>query len=794
MDTHTRDRDVRALQKLTRLTNYLAVAQIFLKENVFLKESLQDEHVKDRLLGHWGTCPGINLVYAHTNRLARDYKNRDFLITVGPGHGFPAYQANVLVEGSLTHFNSHTIPYTEEGFTQVVKHFSVPYGYPSHLNPHAPGVILEGGELGYSLAVATGTILDNKKLVNVCIIGDGEAETATLATSWNVNSFISPETDGAVLPILHLNGYKISGPTIYGRMSEEDLRSHFESLGWKVYYVESAEERDSLHAQLLETFDDAMQDILRIQEQGSDTLPPQWPMIILRTPKGVTGPKEVEGKKIEGNCDAHQVVFSGVKGNSENLHILEDWLHSYHIDELIRFEGEEKRVVIDDDIIALLPEENRRVGRSSYAHGERMKMPKTPQFRDIFVQQEILKDEGKSSMEEAGKYLRDLIRLENEVRLFSPDETYSNKLHAIFEATKRVWQRKLESWDKDFGRSGRVIEMLSENVLFGMLWGYTLTGRYGYFATYESFGQIVASMADQYVKFIKVAREVPFRNPVPSLNVILSSLLERQDHNGFSHQNPSFIAENLDRDHDIVAAYFPADKNLMKLAMEKTMHSFNRLNIIVVGKRMRRTFLTREQAEKQAEQGIMTWDWFSQRDPHITIVTIGDYVTEEAIAGLILLRKTLPHIRTRFVNVFCLNVFDGKCSHFSREEIVRRFLGKDTGILFHYHGYATTIEKLIFPYDISDRTIIHGYRERGSTTSPFDMLSRNELTRYHLVRSVARLAHKKGLVDADGLRSVEKDMNTRIENEKSYIKKHFVDPLEVREWDKEINIFDLPEE
>ncbi len=776
-------RDLTALKKFRRLTDYLAAAQIYLKENVFLEEELKPEHIKERLLGHWGTSPGINLIYAHLNRLIKKYQDRDFLFTVGPGHGFPAYQANILVEGSLSHFYPVKVPYTREGFRYVVRHFSVPYGFPSHLNPGAPGALLEGGELGYSLAFATGTIFDNPKLVNLVLIGDGEAETATLATSWNVNTFISPETDGAVLPVLHLNGYKISGPTIFGRMSDEELIQHFLSLGWDPHIVEgSLEDEDALHLRLVGALDTAMGRILDIQGswKSGDAMP-RWPMIILKTPKGMGAPKEVRGKKIEGNCDSHQVIFENPRENEEERKILESWLKSYRVGELLSF-SESGKVLLDEDVISLIPPKHRRIGMSAYAHGDHTRLAQLPHFRDIAVSQEILKEEGESSMHEAGKYLRDLIRLGNDLRLFSPDETYSNKLHAIFEQTQRVWMRPRKAWDRDTGDSGRVVEMLSENVLFGMLWGYVLTGRYGYFATYEAFGQIVASMADQYVKFIKQAREVPFRKPVPALNVILSSLLERQDHNGFSHQNPSFIAENLDRDHDIVSVYFPADKNLMKLALEKTMRSRFKLNIIVAGKRMRRIWLSPEEAQKQADEEIMIWNWLSDDNPDIVVVTAGDYVTEEAVAGMKILREKMPHLRVRFVNLFSLDVFDEPKSIYSKEEILRRFLTPDKGIVFHYHGYPATIKKLLFDYDLADRIIVKGYQERGSTTSPFDMKARNELSRYHLVKHVARLAFHQGDLDEDGFLSIEREMNDLLLKERLYIQEHFVDPREIRDW------------
>ena len=778
MNTET---TIKALDEYTRLTNYLSAAQIFLGDNFLLERPLQHTDIKKRLLGHWGTCPGINLVYAHINHLIMHHPEHDFMITVGPGHGFPAFQSNIFVEGSLSRIHTEQTPYTKTGLEYMLSHFSVPYGYPSHLNPEAPGVILEGGELGYSLSVAAGSILDNKKLINVCIIGDGEAETGTIASSWHVNKFISPLTDGAVLPVLHLNGYKISGPTIFGRMTDHDIQKYFEALGWEPLFIE-ADTTTDFHTKALPVFDAAYKKISAIQHNPDHNGVPAWPVIIMRTPKGMTATDHMGHKQIVGNNLSHQIVFDYVSTDQTELSALQDWLDSYKIDELISCD-DMGNIILSEGIQSLIPEPSRAMGMSPYAHGEYTKKAKTPNFADIYTNQEHVAEIGHDSMTETGDYMKHLIELGHEFRLFSPDETYSNKLQNIFTATHRVWQLPTAPHDIDFGRSGRVIEMLSENVLFGMMWGYTLTGRYGYFTSYEAFAQIVSSMADQYVKFIKVAKETTFRKPVPAMNIILSSLWERQDHNGFSHQNPSFISTNLDRDRDISSIYFPADKNLMKLAMEKTMHSYNALNIIVCGKKMTRTWLTMDEARKQADDGIMIWNRYSDDNPDVVLVTAGDYITEEVMAGMKLLRAKLPELKIRLVNIFTLDVLNAQDSRFTKEEILDMFLTRDKPIICNYHGYPDDIKKLLFDYHISSTIIINGYEEHGSTTSPFDMKARNGLSRYHLLRDVTKLAHNQGVVDSVTNDDIALYVAEKLAWEKEYITTHLVDPDSTANWE-----------
>ena len=775
-----------ALSKLTRLTDYLSVAQIFLRDNFLLEAPLTREHIKPRLLGHWGTCPGINLVYAHTNRLIIEHAERDFLYIVGPGHGFPAFQANLFIEGSLSSVYPERLPYTRAGLEELCREFSTPYGFPSHLNPEAPGVVLEGGELGYALSVAFGTVLDNPQLVTVCLIGDGEAETGPLAAAWNANRFVNPARDGAVLPILHLNGYKISGPTIFGRMTESEIEQFFTSHGYLPIFVEAADHEEA-HRQLQAAYDDAYTRIRDIQtraREGEYIVSPQWPVIVMRTPKGMGGISEYQGEKVVGNHLSHQVVFKDLHSNPEAHKQLQNWLASYRVRELVHTD-KKGTLVVDEDIRALLPKLDRTLGMSPYANSgvSELELPDVDRAFCDFEKKSCLTTD---SMEEAGAYLRD-VEVRNKARrnfrLFSPDETYSNHLQRLFEATARSWQWPIEPWDKDLSPDGRVVELLSEHTLFGMLWGYTITGRHGIFASYEAFVQIVASMADQYVKFIKLAQHAPFRKPLPSLNIILSSLLERQDHNGFSHQNPSFIASMLDRDLENVNLYFPADKNLMLHATHDALLSTNTLNVLVCGKRMQRNWLSKKEAQKQVRDGIMVWDFLSDENPDVVVVTCGDYVTEEAAIGVKLFRLHCPEVRVRFVNIFQLDLLADPSASGDTQSIVRSSFTEDKGIVFNFHGYPATIKKLLFDYHLSNRIIVNGYEEEGSTTSPFDMLSRSGLSRFHLVQDIASMARQQQVLSASECKRIVAAMDEKLAWEREYIKRHDVDPDEIRNWE-----------
>lgn len=800
MDKITKKQERIALEKYNRLSNYLSVAQIFLQKNFFLEEDLKSENIKKRLLGHWGTCPGISFVYGHINRQIVNAENKnkkysekvhkDFLFTIGTGHGFPAYQSGIFLDGVLSEFFPEKIPYTKKGLEEVVRNFSAPYGYPSHLNPEAPGTIIEGGELGYSLSVASGSVLDSPDTVNICLIGDGEAETGPLCASWNFNKFLSPKTDGAVLPILHLNGYKISGPTIFGRMTDIEIKKYFKSLGYKPYFIDS-QKKKNIQVQGMEVFDKSISKIEKIQQKarrGEKVMKPEWPVIILKTPKGMGCPKNVDEKKIEGNHFSHQVIFEDVAKNKNHLEELKKWLKSYRVSELISF-GENGAIVLDEDIQKLIPQKESSLGMNKKVNSQYLENVDIPKISDFFVRQKSCQKQENSgsiskenSMFLAGKFLSEIIKKNDNVRLFSPDETYSNKIHSVFENTKRQWQWPVKDYDIDFGNSGKVIEVLSEHLLFGMLWGYTLTGRHGYFVTYEAFAEIVSSMADQYVKFLHASRNASFRKEVPAMNVILSSLLERQDHNGYSHQNPSFIANNLDRDSDLVNVYFPADKNLMLGAMEETMNSTNHLNIIVAGKKMTRTWQGEEENKKLIENCIGIFDFISDKNPDVVVATAGDYVTEESIIGVKIFKEKFSNVKVRFVNFFKLDILSEENKKISNGEILKKYLTEDKGIVFNYHGYTASIKKLLFEYNLSQRIIINGYEEEGSTTSPFDMKARNGLSRFHLVQDLARMAMISDAVSESEFKKVYQEMEEELKKEKEYIIENKVDPDYIKNW------------
>ena len=801
----TKKQEAKALEKITRVTDYLAAAQLFLDDNFFLERKLEKTDIKKRLLGHWGTCPGANFVMAQINRqiskniqkTSNGKKNeqeflkndREFMFVDGPGHGFPAYQANIMIDGSLSHFYPEKIPYTKDGIKEIIKNFSTPYGHPSHLNPEAPGVILEGGELGYSLAVSAGAVMDNPSMIVTTLIGDGESETGPLAGSWNFNKFISPKKDGAVLPILHLNGYKISGPTVFGRMNNSEIKNFFSGLGYKVYFIDYFKKKN-YYIQGMEIFDKAIARIKKIQNKarkGEKVLKPKWPIIILKTPKGYGAPEYVGDKKIVGNCDAHQIIFDNLKNSDYELELLERWLKSYKIEEIISFD-EEGKINFTDDVKQIIPPVEKTIGLALHVNNiKKATLLKLPDHNTLFKEQEISKEyspvKTENSMFEVGKYFLEIIKENDNFRIFSPDETYSNRLFKVFEKTNRVWQWPIKSFDKNMSNEGKVVEVLSEHLLFGMLWGYTFTGRYGFFVTYESFAQITASMMDQYVKFIKVARNVHFRKKNPSFNVILSSLLERQDHNGFSHQNPSYISAALDRDLDIVNVFFPADKNLAKMAMEKSLSLKNSFNISVIGKKMTRTWLTKDEVKKQSEDEIMIWKFISEENPDIVVVTCGDYVTEESIAGVLMFKEIYPDIKIRFVNVFKLDLFIEGRGKFTNDYILEEFLTEDKQIIFNYHGYKTDIKKLLFDYNLSERITINGYEELGSTTSPFDLKARNGISRYNIVIDLVEAAYTENLINANELTETTELFTKKLKEEKEYIIENKDDPEYIKNWD-----------
>ena len=783
----THANEITSLKKFVRATNFLATSQIYLKQNVLFKRDLKHEDIKPRLLGHWGTCPGINFVYANVNRLIVKHQ-RDFIYLVGPGHGFPAVQANLFVEGSLSHFYPETIPYNEAGIEDICKKFSAAYGYPSHANPEAPGQILEGGELGYSLSVAWGAVLDNPNLIAACLVGDGESETGPLAASWYANRLVDPATNGAVLPIVHINGYKISGPTRMGRMDHEELDLEFRGLGYHPIIVDDELEED-VFIQMSNAMDlsyEMINDIQTRARNGEDVCKPRWPVILMRTAKGWTGTAEHGGKKLEGNCESHQVIVNKCATDVSHLTALNTWLASYKFDELCEINAE-GQITFDKDIQSLIPPKHLCCGRQHLSYGgEVVRALAQPDLKKLSYGPETPRGTRGVSMYKMGEWMRDAFKLNRDqrnLRIFSPDETYSNQLQAVFEETDRAWQWPIKSWDQDMARDGRVIELLSENLLFGMMHGYTVTGRHAMFPTYEAFSQVVSSMADQYCKYVYASQGVHFRKPVPSCNVVLSSLLERQDHNGYSHQNPSFLGAMLEKHPDIISAYLPADGNTTLTYTERAYEDRDKLNILVAGKKDLPQWLSLDESRKQTEDGVMVWDFASDENPDVVLAGCGDYVTQECMASLVLIRELLPRVRIRFVSVTELNSNGlGSRDFQAKPWLMDEIFTEDKGVVFNYHGYPNTIKKLVFDYKGSRRFRIKGYEEEGSTTTPFDMGVRNGTSRYHLVIDMAYKLFQQGVIDETQHVAITTDMLQRLVEHRNYIKANGVDPQEIENW------------
>ena len=775
------------LEKFVRAADYMSAVQIYLKDNVLLTEPLKAEHIKPRLLGHWGTCPGINFTYAHLNRaiIAHDL---EMMFLLGPGHGFPAVQANLFMEGTLAKYFPE-ITHDTKGLGYMAKHFSWPYGSPSHSSPEAPGVIVEGGELGYALSTAYGAILDNPKLIAACLIGDGEAETGPTATAWHLNKLIDPATNGAVLPILHLNGYKISGPTFFGRMSDEELTALFTGYGYEPHIVDAYTEED-VHTKMMEVMDDAIEAIRFTQHcarEGTLTETPKFPMIILRSPKGWNSIDYIGDQKIEDNHYSHQVIAGEAKHDAGQLKQLEDWLRSYRFDEL--FDGEN----FDPDIQSLIPSEGKRMGGTTHAlggepHYKPLKMPAIEDYSNAGtcnLDDPICGTE--SGMEKIGDYLRDMM-IQNEdnrnLRLMSPDETYSNKLGAVFEHTNRafVWPHK--EWDKDLAWDGRVLEMLSEHSLQGMLQGYVLTGRHGLFVSYEAFVQIVASMADQYAKFLKIARSVEWRGDIASFNYILTSGAWRQEHNGFSHQNPGFIDGILQRQGCYTNVYFPADANTALVTFNRMMTSKNEINVLVCSKRPLPIWRTLEEAKQDVIDGISIWDFASDEDPHLVFSAAGDYPTLEALAAISLVRKHIPEMRLRFVNITSLSALGighSECRVLRHD--FKHYFTEDKPVIVNFHGYPQTIKQILFDYsEHPKRFTIHGYEESGSTTTPFDMMVRNRVDRFHLAMEAFAFAADEGLITEPEAQKLIAEFQQQLADHRAHAIKYGEDVEEITNW------------
>ena len=766
------------ISKYVRAANYLTAAQIYLQDNVLLERELRPEDIKPRLLGHWGTCPGISFVYALLNHMQNE-EPRSLAYIVGTGHGFPAIQANLFIEGTLGTFYEKAT-HTSAGIEYISKSFSWPYGFPSHSSPETPGVILEGGELGYALATAYGSVLDNPDLTTVCLIGDGEAETGATATAWHINKFVDPKTNGAVLPILHLNEYKISGPTIFGRMSDGELQKLFEGYGYEVFFAAFDEEQPEeifydMHAALHMAF----RSIERIKSTEEEVVAPKMPMIILRTPKGWTGTREFDGQKLEGNFQSHQVILKDARTNPAELKALESWMRSYAFEELFdQYKG------FAADVRALIPDEEHRLGLNPHLWAQDSRDLLLPDIHRHAEEATIPGTVGSSSMRRAGEYLHDVFRLNKDnFRLFSPDETYSNKLDKVFDVTSRafVWPRK--DVDKNMSASGKVIEMLSEHSLQGLLQGYVLSGRHGIFASYEAFVQIVASMADQYAKFLKVARRIPWRNSVPSFNYILTSSGWRQEHNGFSHQNPGFIDDMLQRQGDFITVYFPPDGNSTLACLEEMLSSRDTINVLAAGKTLEPRWLTVDEARMQIKSGFSIWKFASDENPDIVFCSLGDYVTKEMLAAISILKREIPSLKIRYVNGVKLESSGfSKLCQMEGEGGFNSLFTYDKPVIFNFHGYPQTIKQLLFDCaQDTSRFRVNGYVENGSTTTTFDMQIRNGTSRYDLViQAIERLPDEVAI--AERRDAVIRKYRTKISEHREYIIRNGVDPDEIEQW------------
>jgi xylulose-5-phosphate/fructose-6-phosphate phosphoketolase len=724
-----------------RAANYLSVGQIYLLDNPLLREPLTLDHVKPRLLGHWGTTPGLNLIYAHLNRVVTA-GDLDAMYVTGPGHGGPGLVANAYLDGTYTEVYPD-ITRNEEGLRKLFRQFSFPGGIPSHVAPETPGSINEGGELGYALMHAYGAAFDNPGLLVACVIGDGEAETGPMAASWHSNKFLDPVADGAVLPILHLNGYKIANPTILARIPREELNSLLEGYGHRPYYVEG-DDPDTVHQQFASVLDQVVAEISRIQQDarvGGNTVRPRWPMIVLRTPKGWTGPKEVDGLPTEGTWRSHQVPLAGIRENPEHLRQLEEWLRSYRAEELFDEEG-----ALRPELAALAPVGVRRMSANPSANGGTVLQPlRLPAFRDYAVAVEHPGMTLHEATRVLGEFLRDIIRDNpNNFRLMGPDETASNRLSAVFDATDRVWQGELLATDDHLARSGRVMEVLSEHLCQGWLEGYLLTGRHGMFSCYEAFVHIIDSMANQHAKWLKVAGEIPWRRPIASLNYLLTSHVWRQDHNGFSHQDPGFIDHLVNKKAGVIRIYLPPDANTLLSVADHCLRSRDYINLIVAGKQPALSYLNMDDAALHCARGLGIWEWAGNETepgsglPDVVMACAGDVPTLETLAAVDLLRQHLPQLVVRVVNVVDLMRLqpDSEHPHGLSEAQFDAIFTPSQPVVFAFHGYPTLIHRLTYRRTNHSNFHVRGFKEEGTTTTPFDIVMLNDLDRFHLVMDV----------------------------------------------------------
>jgi xylulose-5-phosphate/fructose-6-phosphate phosphoketolase len=765
-----------------RAANYLSVGQIYLYDNPLLKKPLTLEHVKPRLMGHWGTTPGLNFIYVHLNRVIKKY-DLNMIYVTGPGHGAPGIVANTYLEGTYSELYPE-ISQDEQGMKKLFTQFSFPGGIPSHVAPETPGSINEGGELGYSLVHAYGAAFDNPDLLVACAVGDGEAETGPLATSWHSNKFLNPIHDGAVLPILHLNGYKIAGPTVLARIPRDELEALFRGYGYSPYFVEGDDPQE-MHQLMAATLDAAVTKIKGIQRDArlnGFTERPRWPMIILRSPKGWTGPKVVDGKPVEGTFRAHQVPVEDFATKPEHLKILETWLKSYKPEELFDQNG---RLI--PELAELAPEGKRRMGANPHANGGLLLVDlKMPDFRDYAVKVPKPGAVVAEPTRTQGQFIRDVLQVNAEARnfrLFSPDETSSNRWNAVFEVTDRCSTADVLTTDDHVSPDGRVMEMLSENQCEGWLEGYLLTGRHGFFSCYEAFIHIIDSMFNQHAKWLEVSRHVPWRRSIASLNILLSSHVWRQDHNGFSHQNPGFIDHVLNKKADIIRVYLPPDANTLLSVTDHCLRSRNYVNVIVAGKQPELQWLDMDAAIKHCTAGLGIWEWASNDeggDPDVVMACCGDVPTLETMAAVEILRQHFPDLKIRVINVVDLMTLQPQSEHphgLSDKDFDVLFT-KDKPILFAFHGYPLLIHRLTYRRTNHENMHVRGFKEEGTTTTPFDMVVLNELDRFHLVGDVIDRVPSLGSRAA----YVKQSLRDKLLDHKAYIHKHGEDMPEIRNW------------
>ncbi len=770
-----------------RAANYLSVGQIYLFANPLLKRPLALTDIKHMLLGHWGTTPGQNFIYVHLNRVIKKY-DLDMIYVCGPGHGGPAVVGNTYLEGTYSEIYPD-ISQDEAGLQKLFLQFSFPGGIPSHASPECPGSIHEGGELGYSLSHSFGAVFDNPDLIVACVVGDGEAETGPLATAWHSNKFLDAATDGAVLPILHLNGYKIANPTVFARIEPEELDQCLRGCGWIPYYVEG-DDPELMHEAMAATLDRVVEEIKRIQRSArtdGNTMRPRWPMIVLKSPKGWTGPKWVDGVQIEGTFRAHQVPLSDPAAHPEHLRILEDWLRSYRPEELFDEQGRLK-----PELAELAPQGDRRMGANPHANGGLLLRDLVmPDFREYAVEVPSPGSVNAADTHELGVFLRDVVKLNQEqrnFRIFGPDETLSNRLNAVFDETSRQWDARTQDNDEFLALQGRVIEMLSEHQCEGWLEGYLLTGRHGLFNCYEAFIHIIDSMFNQHAKWLKVTAELPWRRKIASLNYLLASHVWQQMHNGFTHQDPGFIDHVVNKKASVVRVYLPPDANCLLSVWDHCLRSRHYVNVVIAGKYQAPQWLTMDAAVKHCTEGIGVWKWASNDqglEPDVVMACCGDVPTVETLAAVSILREHLPELRVRVVNVVDLMKLQPQAEHPHglSDEAFDALFTKNKPIIFAFHAYPWLIHRLTYRRTNHDHMHVRGYKEEGTITTPFDMTVLNDLDRFHLAMDAINRLPQTGQKGA----ALKQNLEDKLIEHKRYIDKHGQDLPEIRNWKWDLN-------